>query len=100
MTQRARFIQVSFPNPASQLGILHYTLSPEEKWVRFSGFTNALKACHDSWRASKLQGEVSGTRALSFVHHRQGAGKPSGGGSVEEVGRSSELIASNHTLAI
>lgn len=49
MAQRARLIQVSFPNSASQLGILCYTRSPEEKWVRFLGFTNPLKTCCDSW---------------------------------------------------
>lgn len=49
VAQRAGLIQVGFPNPASQLGLLCYSLSPEEKWVRFLGFTNPLKTCCDSW---------------------------------------------------
>lgn len=77
MAQRAGLIQVSFPNPASQLGILCYAVSPEEKWVRLLGFTTPLKACCDSWEAGSTgsgQGNTCSVFCTSLLRGKEAQG--------------------------
>ena len=59
------------------LPFLCYTVSPEEKQVRFLVFTRPLKACQGPLVGQQGPGEAGGTRALPSTTV-EGQGRPVG----------------------